>query len=251
MKKLLFLTSIFLVSGFLLYFMMKGGTTTSEPGNLGNIKDNIVVAMVDSVKVADWKNNAQYLRIKTEIGLRESNGKINASDKELLISTLDINYALSLNKKYNTIKVNFTSFPSELYNEMISYQTKNKDLPIYIGELNAFRRLEQMEGVVNQFLNGRFNIAKSNSLRAQINEIPIGSLAGNPLCSRFKSSYYQKIGGFQGDVQTVTELIDTAEKYPEEYSRYKELGDWKNESSVLKYSFYKAWFNNPENQRFL
>ncbi len=229
-----------------------GGTGGGgQGGGADDIKDTVIVSMVDSVKLANWKSNAQYLRVKTEIGLRKSNGTINDQEKELLISTLDINYAISLNKKYDAIKKSFTSFPSTLYSEMLAFQSKYPNLSVGIKELNAFLQLQQMEGIVNQFLNERFNLSKSNNLRNQINEIPIGSLAGNSMCTAYKSSYYQKIGSFQSDVQTVTDLIETAEKYPDEYSKYKDLGDWQFEQSVLKYSYYKTWFSNPNNQRYL
>ena len=100
-------------------------------------------------------------------------------------------------------------------------------------------------------MNGRYSRTKSTSIRTQINEIPIGSLSSNALCIKMKSNYFQKLGSFQKDVETVTDLIETAEKYPDDYSKYKELSDWKDVSYVLKYPYYKAWFNNPSNDRFL
>jgi hypothetical protein len=251
MKKLLFITSLFLVSGLLLYFIMKGTGGYDEPGDMKDIKDTVIVSMVDSVKLADWKSNAQYLRIKTEIGLRKSNGTINDQEKELLISTLDLNYAFSLNKKYNAVKTNFPSFPSALYNEMVAFQSKNKDLTTGIKELNAFLQLQNVEGSVNQFISGRYNVEKYNNLRNRIKEIPIGSLSANSLCIKMKSNYFQNLLNFQTDVQRVTDLISNTEKYPGSISLYEELRDWKDAPSVLKYPYYKAWFNNPNNQQFL
>ena len=122
MKKLLFLLALFSVAGITIYFMMRG-TIDDEPGTgIKNIKDQRLVAMVDSIELADWKNNAQYRRVQTEIGMSESNGKIDLKDKNLLLKTLDTKYAISLTKKYNTIKTTFTSFPSALYNEMVTFQ---------------------------------------------------------------------------------------------------------------------------------
>lgn len=251
MKKTFFLLALFSVAGIVIYFMMRG-TIDDEPGtDIKNIKDQRLVAMVDSIEMADWKNNAQYRRVQTEIGMSESNGKIDSKDKNLLLTTLDTKYAISLTKKYNAIKTTFTSFPSALFNEMVAFQSKNSDLPTGVRELRAFIQLQNIESSINQFINGRYSRTKSTSIRTQINEIPIGSLSSNTLCIKMKSSYFQKLGSFQKDVETVTDLIETAEKYPDDYSKYKELSDWKDVSYVLKYPYYKAWFNNPNNNRFL
>jgi hypothetical protein len=251
MKKLLFITSLFLVSGLLLFFIMNGTRGYDVSGNTKDIKDTVIVSMVDSVKQADWKSNAYYLRVKTEIGLRKSNGTINDQEKELLISTLDLNYAFSLNTKYNAVKTNFPSFPSALYNEMVAFQSKNSDLPTGVRELNAFIQLQNLEGSVNQFINGRYNTTKYNGIRNQIKEVAIGSLSNNPLCITMKSSYFQKLLNFQTDVQRVTDLIEITEKDPGSISKFEELRDWKDAPSILKYPYYKAWFNNPDNQQFL
>ena len=133
---------------------------------------------------------------------------------------------------------------------MVAFQSKNSDLSTGIRELSAFIQLQNLEGSVNQFINGRYNSTKYNGIRNQVNDVAIGSLSNNPLCISMKSSYLQKLLNFQTDVQRVTDLIEITENDPGSLSKYVELIEWKDQPSVLKYRYYKAWFNNPNNNLF-
>jgi hypothetical protein len=251
MKKSIFLLALFSVAGITIYFMMKGGGPGGGDPPLPVPPDHPLVRMIDSVEGADWKNNAQYRRVQTEISMFESNGKIDLKQKNLLQTTLDAKYAISLSKKYNAVKTTFSRFPSALYNEMAAFQSKNSDLPTGVKELSAFIQLQNLEGSVNQFINGRYNTTKYNGIRNQINEVAIGSLSNNPLCISMKSNYLQKLLNFQTDVQRVTELIEFTENDSGNFSKYEDLIYLQNEPSVLKYPYYRSWFNNPNNADFL
>lgn len=205
--------------------------------------------MIDSIEINEWKNNANYLRIQTEIGLAESNDKIIQKEKERLLSTLDVKYSIALVKKYDLIKDNFTTFPSLLYKEMLAFVSKNPDLSIGIKELRAFIQLQSLEGSVNGFLSRKFDLGTYNNLETQLNDVPIGSLSNNPSVEKMKSDAMSKLRSFKYDVEHVTELINNCINNPEEFSRYARLKYLKDEVSVLKYQYYKDWFNNPTNQQ--
>jgi hypothetical protein len=250
MKKFIFITSLFLVSGILLYLIMRGGEGIDGSRGPKPEDSNTLVLMVDSVKIADWKNNEQFRRVKSVILLSESNSKINGAEKERLLTSLNINYAFSLNKKYNSIKLNFTSFPSALYSEMQAFQSKEQNLKTGVSELNAYLNLERMEGSVNQYLNRRYSAADWNNFKNSISNLNLGSLASNSKVISMRSNYNAKLNQFKNDLEYVTKLIDKAENGAS-FREYQEITDYKNDPSVIKYSYYRNWFNNPSNAKYL
>jgi hypothetical protein len=250
MKKFIFIISLLLVSGILLYLIMRGGEEIKVTGGANPEDSNTLVLMVDSVKSTDWKNNEQYRRVRSTILLSESNSKINDTEKERLLNSLDINYAFSLNKKYNTIKLSFISFPSVLYSEMQAFQSKVQNLKTGVSELNAYLNLERMEANVNQYLNGRYSAADWNNFKNSISNLNLGSLSSNSKVISMRSNYNSKLNQFKNDLEYVTKLIDKAENGAS-FTEYQEITDYKNDPSVIKYSYYRNWFNNPSNEKYL
>ncbi len=244
MKKALFLLTLFAVAGIIIYFMMKGVRSVEDDNDTKDIKDQRLVSMVDSIESADWKNNAQYRRVQTEIGMSESNGKIDMNDKNLLLSTLDTKYANSLTKKYNQIKSNFTSFPSILYNEMIAFQSKNPDLKTGIRELGASIQLQNLEGSVNQIPEIRYSSTTISNLKSKINNLPLGALNSNSICKGIKIRYLNKLSAFENDIRDLDPLIDIAERPNSDYNEFKSLRY--NKSILDKYTFYRNWLRNNE-----
>jgi hypothetical protein len=244
MKKTLFLLALFSISGIIIYFMMKGVGSEGSDIDLKNVKDQRLVAMVDSIESAEWKNNKQYRRIQTEIGMSESNGKIDLKDKNLLLSTLDTKYAISLTKKYNAIKTTFTSFPSSLYNEMLAFQSKNSDLPTGVRELNAFIQLQNMESYVTQFLNSKYSELVISNLRSKVNGLPLGALASHPNSVKMKNNYLNDLASFEKSVKKITKYMELCDQDENENNSDGYLIPLTTFSEIKceKYNYYREWF---------
>jgi hypothetical protein len=243
MKKTLFLLALFSVAGIVIYYLMvppgsppPAPPPPPPPAELSKI--------LDSVKTNEWKSNSNYLRVKTTIGLFESNGKISSDQKQLCLTTLDINYAFALTKKYNAIKTSFTSFPSPLYNEMVAFQSKNSDLPTGVRELSAFIQLQNLEGSVNQTPEIRYSSSTMSNLKSKINNLPLGALNSNSYCKGIKMRYLNKLSAFENDISELDPLIDIAERPNSDFNEYKRLAY--NKSILNKYIFYRNWLNNNE-----
>ena len=247
MKKPIFLVSLFLISGFLLYFLMKGsgGDITVDPPITK--EDSVLLAMVDRVKKTDWLDSKQYTTIKQEIGLSESNKNITTDQKEKMLGTLDINYAFSLTKKYDEIKFSFNKFPSELFNEMLTFKSKNSDLPKGISELKALKKLQEMNRQVDKFLEGKFDLSKFERLKNQINEIALGDLVRNDMCQKIRSKGLGDLDKFKEAVEEVTKLINLAEEKPEARDDFRKLSRMQKYPDILKFTWYKNWFKDPVN----
>ena len=247
MKKPIFLVSLFLISGFLLYFLMKGSGGDIIVDTSITKEDSVLLAMVERVKKTDWLDTKEYSTIKQEIGLSESNENITTDQKEKMLGTLDINYAFSLSKKYDRIKFSFNKFPSELFNEMLTFKSKNTDLPKGISELKALRKLQEMNKQVDKFLEGKFDLSKFERLKNQINEIALGDLVGNNMCKVLKSKGLGDLDKFKEAVEEVTKLINLAEEKQEATDRYRNLSRMQTYSNILEFTWYKNWFKDPKN----
>lgn len=245
MKKPVFLLALFSVAGIIIYFMMRGVGPGEGNTDLKNVKDQRLVAMVDSIEMADWKNSTQYRRVQTEIAMSESNRKIDLNDKNLLLTTLDTKYAISLTKKYNAIKTTFTSFPSALYNEMVTFQSKNSDLTIGVRELSAFIQLQNMERDVTNFLNSKYSESVISNLRSKINGLPLGTLISNANTVKMKQSYLNDLARFEKLVKDITQYMEMRDKddlAETNYDSYSYNLSTFSESRVEKYSYYREWF---------
>jgi len=247
MKKPIFLVSLFLISGFLLYFLMKGSGGDIIVDTSITKEDSVLLAMVERVKKTDWLDTKEYSTIKQEIGLSESNENITTDQKEKMLGTLDINYAFSLSKKYDRIKFSFNKFPSELFNEMLTFKSKNTDLPKGISELKALRKLQEMNKQVDKYLEGKFDLSKFERLKNQINEIALGDLVGNNMCQVLKSKGLGDLDKFKEAVEDVTKLINLAEEKQEATDRYRNLSRMQTYSNILEFTWYKNWFKDPKN----
>jgi len=247
MKKPIFLVSLFLISGFLLYFLMKGSGGDIIVDTSITKEDSVLLAMVERVKKTDWLDTKEYSTIKQEIGLSESNENITTDQKEKMLGTLDINYAFSLSKKYDRIKFSFNKFPSELFNEMLTFKSKNTDLPKGISELKALRKLQEMNKQVDKFLEGKFDLSKFERLKNQINEIALGDLDRNNMCKVLKSKGLGDLDKFKEAVEEVTKLINLAEEKQEATDRYRNLSRMQTYSNILEFTWYKNWFKDPKN----
>jgi hypothetical protein len=247
MKNPIFLVSLFLISGFLLYFLMKGSGGDIIVDTSITKEDSVLLAMVERVKKTDWLDTKEYSTIKQEIGLSESNENITTDQKEKMLGTLDINYAFSLSKKYDRIKFSFNKFPSELFNEMLTFKSKNTDLPKGISELKALRKLQEMNKQVDKYLEGKFDLSKFERLKNQINEIALGDLVGNNMCKVLKSKGLGDLDKFKEAVEEVTKLINLAEEKQEATDRYRNLSRMQTYSNILEFTWYKNWFKDPKN----
>jgi hypothetical protein len=248
MKKLFFILSIFTVSGLLIFLLMRGGGDEENKRGVQPQNSSVLVKMVDSIKVVNWVNGEQFKLVRSTILLSKSNGNIDDTEKERLLSTLDINYGFSLNKKYNDTKYNFSVFPSTLYAEMSAFQTKYKDLAVGISELNAFSQLTKMDGSVNLCLNGRYNFNTIKNLVNRINEIKLGALVSNSNCLSIKQSYLSKLRVFENDIKNLDPLIDiaNADVNNENFSEYRPLAY--NKPILKKYTFYRNWLSQNESK---
>jgi hypothetical protein len=251
MKKPIFLVSLFLISGFLLYFLMKGSGGDIIVDTSITKEDSVLLAMVERVKKTDWLDTKEYSTIKQEIGLSESNENITTDQKEKMLGTLDINYAFSLSKKYDRIKFSFNKFPSELFNEMLTFKSKNTDLPKGISELKALRKLQEMNKQVDKFLEGKFDLSKFERLKNQINEIALGDLDRNNMCQEIKSKGLGDLDKFKEAVEEVTKLINLAEEKIDARDGYRNLYRMQTYQNILEFTWYKNWFNDPENKKYL
>jgi hypothetical protein len=249
MKKPIFLVSLFLISGFLLYFLMKGSGGDIIVDTSITKEDSVLLAMVERVKKTDWLDTKEYSTIKQEIGLSESNENITTDQKEKMLGTLDINYAFSLSKKYDRIKFSFNKFPSELFNEMLTFKSKNTDLPKGISELKALRKLQEMNKQVDKFLEGKFDLLIFGVLKNQINEIALGDLDRNNMCQVLKSKGLGDLDKFKEAVEEVTKMINSAINDPDKRNNYKNLADFLQDEDVQKFTWYRNWFKDPENIR--
>ena len=251
MKKLYFLSFLFIVSALLIWSLM-GGEGISPPPPPKPISSDSLVLMVEQIGQADWQNNEQYKKVYSEILLSSSNKNISEASKSRLIESLDKKYVASLAIKYNSLKLNFTAFPSTLYAEMLAFSSKHPDdLNIGISELNAYKQLERMESQVNQYLKGRYNSDKWTSLNTKIDEIKLGDLARNPNCITMKRDYSSTLKQFKSDVSVVTGLIEKCEEDKpllENTYGYRALKGFGEKSAVIQYPYYKSWFSNPANE---
>ena len=229
-----------------------GGEGIVDPPTHKPISSDSLVLMVEQIGQADWQNNEQYKKVYSEILLSSSNKNISEASKSRLIESLDKKYVASLAIKYNSLKLNFTAFPSTLYAEMLAFSSKHPDdLNIGISELNAYKQLERMESQVNQYLKGRYNSDKWTSLNTKIDEIKLGDLARNPNCITMKRDYSSTLKQFKSDVSRVTELIKECEEDKpllEDKYAYQDLEGFGKKSAVIQYPYYKSWFSNPANE---
>lgn len=246
MKKSLFLFSLFIVAGILLYFLMRGSEVISSASPPTPQGSDVLILMVDSIKTTDWKNNSHYNRVKSSILLSESNSKINNTEKEKLLNSLDINYAYSLNLKYNLIKLNFTSFPTILFNEMQSFQNFSNELANGIKELNSFIQLQNLQGIVNNAIEIRYSSTSISNLKSKINNLPLGSLNTNPFCKSVKMQYINKLSVFEQEIRDLDKYIDIANKPNSDYKDYRELAY--NRGVLDKYTYYRNWLSLNKNK---
>jgi hypothetical protein len=247
MKKPIFLLTLFLVSGIIIYFMMRGGSTIVDENDLSKIPDQKLVAMIDSIETSEWKSNSNYLRIQTEISMSESNKKINENEKKLLLGSLDTKYANSLIKKYNAIKTNFKSFPSLLYNEMIAFQSKNANLPTGVTELSAFIQLQNIKGKITQFLSSKYNKQVISNIRSNINGLPLGGLGSNPNTVMMKKDYLNDLARFEQLVEDITKYMEMRDNDDADESNFDSYGyklSTFSEKRIEQYVYYKDWFKS-------